>query len=284
MSKNKTQIFHFDLYGKREDKYNFLNENTLASVQWTALQPDEPNLFFVNKNMQGKEEYKKGFKVDELFKLSASGIKTQRDDASIKFTQQECDEIKNNFLSLTNEQLVAKYGFKDVRDWTIDGARKDLMENKIIANKIAYRPFDFRFMNYTGKTKGVQGYPRLDVMKHLISKENIGLILSRQFGGGQHFICFITNKIIEISSQPFAPYSISPLYLYSESNGQQSIETTPKPSNGGELERVPNLNPEIVKQIADKLGLTFTPEKFPSTGRVAESWGGQFRVTSKIWG
>ena len=30
--------------------------------------------------------------------------------------------------------------------------------------------------------------------------------------------------------------------------------------------RTPNQNPEIVKQIADKLGLTFVPEKFPSTG------------------
>ncbi|MCA0333853.1 MAG: hypothetical protein LCH44_07875 [Bacteroidetes bacterium] len=85
MSKNKAQIFHFDLYGKREDKYNFLNENTLASVQWTALQPDEPNFFFVNKNMQGKEEYEKGFKVDELFNVNTSGIKTHDDGNLVSF-------------------------------------------------------------------------------------------------------------------------------------------------------------------------------------------------------
>ena len=31
MSKDKlAQVFHFDLYGKREDKYDFLNENDLA--------------------------------------------------------------------------------------------------------------------------------------------------------------------------------------------------------------------------------------------------------------
>jgi hypothetical protein len=93
MSKNKAQIFHFDLYGKREDKYNFLNENTLASVQWTALQPDEPNFFFVNKNMQGKEEYEKGFKVNELFNVNTSGIKTHDDGNNlvsfIPFTQKK---------------------------------------------------------------------------------------------------------------------------------------------------------------------------------------------------
>ena len=39
--------------------------------------------------------------------------------------------------------------------------------------------------------------------------------------------------------------------------------------------RTPNQNPEIVKQIADKLGLTFVPEKFPSTGGVSAHEGGR---------
>jgi very-short-patch-repair endonuclease len=39
--------------------------------------------------------------------------------------------------------------------------------------------------------------------------------------------------------------------------------------------RTPNQNPEIVKQIADKLGLTFVPEKFPSTGGVSAHKGGR---------
>jgi very-short-patch-repair endonuclease len=39
--------------------------------------------------------------------------------------------------------------------------------------------------------------------------------------------------------------------------------------------RTPNQNPEIVKQIADKLGLSFVPEKFPSTGGVSAHKGGR---------
>ncbi|MFZ1582642.1 MAG: type ISP restriction/modification enzyme, partial [Saprospiraceae bacterium] len=42
-------------------------------------------------------------------------------------------------------------------------------------------------------------------------------------------------------------------YLYPETNGQLTIDQT--------AERTPNLNPEIVKQIAEKLGSTFTNEK-----------------------
>ena len=69
-------------------------------------------------------------------------------------------------------------------------------------------------------------------------------------------------------SQPISGlYNTFPLYLYPENNGQQII--------GQSTERTPNLNTEIVKQIADKLGLTFVPEKFPSSGGVAESRGGE---------
>ncbi len=44
-----------------------------------------------------------------------------------------------------------------------------------------------------------------------------------------------------------------PLYLYPETNGQQTI--------GQSGERTPNLNPEIVNQIAEKLGIPFEAEK-----------------------
>ena len=44
-----------------------------------------------------------------------------------------------------------------------------------------------------------------------------------------------------------------PLYLYSEANGQQTIDES--------AERKPNLKQEIVNEIAEKLALTFTNEK-----------------------
>src|SRR5690606_16834910 len=47
--------------------------------------------------------------------------------------------------------------------------------------------------------------------------------------------------------------AIFPLYIYPEINGQQTIDQT--------TERQPNLNTEIVNQIASKIGLTFTNEK-----------------------
>ena len=58
MSKDKkpAQVFHFDLYGKREDKYKFLNENSLSSIKFTELNPQMPELFFVPKDFGVKAE------------------------------------------------------------------------------------------------------------------------------------------------------------------------------------------------------------------------------------
>ncbi len=35
MSKEKlARVFHFDLYGKREDKYDFLSNNSISTIAW----------------------------------------------------------------------------------------------------------------------------------------------------------------------------------------------------------------------------------------------------------
>ena len=68
----------------------------------------------------------------------------------------------------------------------------------------------------------------------------------------------ITDKSV-ISSLDNA--NIFPLYLYPATNGQQTIGQT--------TERKPNLNPEIVTQIAEKIGLIFINEKDTLTGSVS---------------
>ena len=86
MNNNKklAQVFHFDLYGKRQVKYDFLNENSLKSIPWTEIEfsENDENYFFVPKDFALKDEYENGFKVDELFPVNTSGVKTH-DDANL---------------------------------------------------------------------------------------------------------------------------------------------------------------------------------------------------------
>jgi predicted helicase len=248
-----TKVYQYDLFGKRDEKYTFLSEQKFLSIKWEEINPEEPYFFFVPKDFVLKTDYENGFCINELFPVNSSGIKTQRDDASISITQEECVKIRNDILILSNQELSQKYGFVDVRDWTITEAKKDLQENKIIADRIQYRPFDFRSMNYTGKTKGIMGYPRYEVMRHFIANDNVGLVVGRQgqvVGSMPWNLIFITKDITDINLYYRGGSSIFPLYLYPDKN---ILDKTEK--------RRPNLNTAIIDKIAEKINLLFTDEK-----------------------
>jgi len=84
-NKKLAQVFHYDLYGKRAEKYDFLLNNTLQTVPWHELELTAPQYFFVPKDFSLKGEYEKGFKIDELFTVNTSGVKTHNDDELIDF-------------------------------------------------------------------------------------------------------------------------------------------------------------------------------------------------------
>ncbi|CAD5957997.1 type ISP restriction/modification enzyme [Planktothrix agardhii] len=255
------KLFHFDLYGKREMKYDFLSDNTLKTVPYKELPNIAPNYFFVSKDFDVQETYNNGIKITELFTLNNVGIVTARDGFTIHKTKFELQKTIEEFLSLDDETARIRFDLgKDVRDWQVNFAKKDLQNNypnKGAIVNISYRPFDIRWTFYTGKSKGFHCYPRTEVMQHFAKGKNVGLTLCKQFKTGDNYVhAFISDKIIEssyVSNRTSEITSTFPLYLYPETNGQQTILQT--------AERTPNLNTEIVKKIAEKLGLTFTNEK-----------------------
>lgn len=253
--KNKSDVFHFDVYGTRKLKYDFLRNNSIASLAWSKLNPTESEYFFVKQNLTVLSDYNEGIKVDILFNQGKSGVTTEHDNVNIAFSKGEKEELLYDFQTLDVEILKKKYDLKNTRDWTIKTAKDDLINNKILTDKINYRCFDARFINYTGTTKGIATYPRREIMQHLL-KANYGLVTLRQSRNnlGNHF--FVSDIIIGkdfISSLDRC--TIFPLYLYPETSTQQTIEQSTK--------RAPNLNIKIVNEIAEKLGLAFVPEKEP---------------------
>ncbi|HPY15379.1 MAG TPA: N-6 DNA methylase [bacterium] len=73
------QIFHTDVFGKRDNKYNYLIENKIESIYKKEIKCLFPGYFFVPKNFGGFEEYGKCFKIDEIIPINTSGIKTHHD-------------------------------------------------------------------------------------------------------------------------------------------------------------------------------------------------------------
>lgn len=255
------KVFHYDLYGKRDFKYDFLNENSIQSIDFNELPNIAPMYFMVQKNFEAQKTYDEGFSVSELFSLNNVGIVTARDKFTIHQTKEEVKSTIDEFLSLEDEEARKTFNLgKDVRDWKVSYAKADLENyypDKGSFTKLSYRPFDDKWTFFTGKSKGFHCYPRTEVMQHFILGKNIGLTLCKQFKTGDNYVhAFIANKVIEssyVSNRTSEITSTFPLYIYPETNGQQTIEQ----SN----ERKPNLKAEIVNQIAENLGLTFTNEK-----------------------
>jgi predicted helicase len=253
-AKELGKIFHFDLYGKRELKYDFLSDNSLKSVNFKELKPNKPNFFFIPKNDEGRVEYENGFLVNKLFTLNNTGIVTGIDRLSIFLSKQELKNTIERILLI--ESPFEEYQIKDSRRTTKEGRIEDLRnayKKGIIP--INYRPFDIQFTLPFEKNEFWINSPRNEVMQHFLKGENIGLITAKQSTENNWSIIQVTKTIIDNRCQfsyKGIP-SIFPLYLYPETNGQQTLD--------GNTERIPNLNPEIIKLIASGLGLTFTNEK-----------------------
>lgn len=247
------KVFHADLFGKRDFKYEFLSKNSLKSIDFEELPNIAPNYFFVSKDFEEQKAYDKGFSVNELFPLNSVGIVTARDAFTIKNTKEEVAETIEEFLNLEDEEGRIRFKLgKDVRDWQVNFARKDLQNHypgKGKLTKISYRPFDDKYTFYTGKSKGFHCYPRNEVMKNLLVEDNLGLISARSNKSDtcDHF--YISKYIMEAKcGERTTQSSIFPLYLYPDENTL-------------EKERTPNLDLEIVAEIEKKLGLKFVNEK-----------------------
>lgn len=78
-AKELGKVYYYDLYGKREEKYDFLTNTPFSEVKYKELNPIAPMYFFVPKDFELMEEYEKGVKVNDLFSLGSMGITTGRD-------------------------------------------------------------------------------------------------------------------------------------------------------------------------------------------------------------
>ena len=268
----KTQIKHFDLYGKRNHKYDFLLNNNIKSINWNELNPTQPNHFFTNKNFDEIKVYEKGFKVDELFVLNSVGVSSFNDNIAVHFDESSLKEIINSFKSSKNViELRIKYKIKDdSRDWKIKDAINSLQRNDNFLGKIYYRPFDTRYTLHQLKSKGFISYPRPELVKNLVLNDNFSLNIVRQSTREKSINSIITKQIICRDSITSKTYAF-PLYLYPDQGEQGELI---------EQHRTPNLNMEIVKEIEKVLGLVFSSEKEATPSFGHPSKGGELEEDS----
>ena len=193
------EVYYADQYGLRKDKYDYLNAHDLSNIEFTKIGYSSPYYFLVDKNTDGEEEYNKGFKVDELSKISSVGVVTANDSVLI-------NQDKETLLANVNDT----YG----------------SVNSCMVKKILYRPFDLQYLYYDVSKIA---RPREKVMRHMLL-ENIGLIVKKGFPNSNPPI-HISDTISEFrywsrSGMQGGDY-VFPLYLYPEDG---SFDTERRPN------------------------------------------------------
>jgi predicted helicase len=214
------RVFHYDLYGKRAEKYSFLLNNNLQTVEWKELKLTAPQYFFVTKDFSLQKEYDKSFSVQELFPVNSVGVVTARDAV---------------FVNSNRDDLI-----KNIK------AHFNIVPDETLIREISYRPFDIQYIYYdVSKIERA----RKKVMRHFLKGENVGLMVCRQQKTDGYYHCLIHENIVEssyVSNKTSEIGYVFPLYLYQE--------------NFGVIEKVANLKKEIVDEIAKRTGLRFTED------------------------
>lgn len=226
-----------ELYGKRQEKFSALNED---HVELKKLIVDKGLYSFVDRDNKGEDEYVRGFSLKEFFILSSVGLLSARDKMALQFSHIGIENVINDFRELDTEFLREKYNLgSDVRDWSVKGAKSDVDRGDGQIVEIAYRPFDFRWSYFTGRSKGFHCMPRGKVMRNFVTGPNIALVvprLNKNDWGALVTSCISAHKLVS----SYDSNSTFPLWLYDDQGNESS---NLKPSIVADIKKtVPKVN------------------------------------------
>lgn len=241
----KAEVYKADLWGTRDYKYDFLNRTVFSEIQWTKLNPMPPLNNFFSENTNAKSDYENGIAIRALFDVNGTGVLTKRDKLCIHFSREDAFLSAKEMMDYPKEYVVEKYRIpEDVRDWKYEWAKEDVEKCGISEEKvlpISYRPFDRRYVYYTGMSRGFIGWPVYAVMQHMINeKSNIALVTARSNKAGNSTHFYVSKNIVEYKcGERTTNSSVFPLYKRED----------------GSFQRTTNFKEDEVKKVEDKLGL-----------------------------
>jgi len=223
--KKESLIYHTDLYGLRQKKYDWLDKNEFLKDNYLSVKPQAPYYFLGKHDTETIKKYLDWKKINEIFPINSVGIVTSRDKFVIDFKK---NELRNRILQFKNlsqpDDIIAQaYNLKNKSNWKIQYSRKkvkDLDDYENYINEVLYRPFDTRYIFYH---QSLIERMRLDIMRHML-EDNIGLIThKREELNLKWSHAFITSHITEhgVLSSKTTNYHF-PLYLYTNKEENNS--------------------------------------------------------------
>ncbi|MGP8050490.1 MAG: type ISP restriction/modification enzyme [Desulfobaccales bacterium] len=266
------KIFHADLWGKRQDKYRACLEMDFDQASWAEIRPQSPFYLFIPQDVSLRADYEKGWKITDVMNLNSNGFVTARDELTIHFARNDVLNVLNKFIALEPNDARREFRLgKDVRDWKVEFAQKDLRESGLSESnviEVAYRPFDMRFTYYTGHSRGIMCMPRSEVMRHL-TRDNLALCIGRQSittGSADYDTVSINNKPVDFNFYRRGGEAVFPLYLCNtprdkEPKKNQNNHLFVKEPQSGYNDRIENFSLPFRRFVDPKYAHHYEPEE-----------------------
>jgi predicted helicase len=203
------KVWHSELYGKRESKFEALNKLDIFKTKWKKIDYQEPYYFFVPKDFSLQGDYDNGFLITDFFRIYSAGIKTKIDDIATDFNKKTLSDRINKILTTkpSLKEIITQYNLGANTTWEYEKAKKAIFDESKIRH-FAYRPLDYRFVYFD---HDFLSRSRKNVMEHL-TKENLALSFIHQ-GRNMGVEVLVTRDVTcedFVTNHTFT----APLYLY----------------------------------------------------------------------
>jgi len=258
---DQAKVYHADIWGLRQDKYDWLLSHDVETTGWQEISPKPEFYLFLPRDEAALKQYQDFFAVTDIFPLYGVGMTTARDHF---VTDMDKEKLINRVRLFkhnkgSDNELHTLFNIRRKKGWSIrkawgmlQGVEDSELPKSVVP--VFYRPFDVRWIFYHDS---VVWRTAKRVMLHMM-RENMGLITSRQVLREFRHV-FVADKITNFNSIDtagrFGSGYLFPLYLYPDISKKDLFSEL---EAGGE--RKPNLNPKVVATLTAAYGEEPTPE------------------------
>ena len=262
-SNGPAAVWHADLWGMRQEKYDWLQQHSLLKTTWSKVLPQSPFYLFRPQNVEWLESYQKGWKLTDIFPVNVLGFQTHRDHFAVDFDRDTIERRANDLceIRLSDDAIRERYSIRDNRDWQLASSRSTLRNMEKWQDNIiecTYRPFDNRFCLFSS---AFMDYPRRGLLEHVAGRDNLCLLSSRQQAtvGFRHaWVATVPAESCVVSSTTREQNYAFPLYLYpSRTSRGLPLGDDAWPPDAAHDNRTLNLKPEFITALSTAVGLRF---------------------------
>jgi len=247
-------VYYTSINGTREEVFKALrtpyNKHT-----YTKIDMIHPYYFFIPKALN-TVSYPSFDSLNDIFMIKATSISTAIDGFIIAKKKDVLRKRIQEYIRGYDspETLESKYGISIERARMLVDKRSSLKydDNKIM--NIAYRPFDNRYIYYE---RSILSGDRYDVMKHMIHKDNIGVIVESGIKNSETTYTYnsITKHISDSHLIGGRSYHL-PLYIYDNDIQKDNIH----PDYKAKIENIIGTTTTADDILAYIYGILHTPQ------------------------